>query len=76
MQQGGHVCVWYGTGYNLELFQQANARLYRQGQQYPVMIYILMCKDTIDVAAYKALSEKGTTQENLFKILNQLKKEL
>ena len=40
------------------------------------MIYILMCKDTIDVAAYKALSEKGTTQENLFKILNQLKKEL
>lgn len=76
MQQGGHICVWYGTGYNLELFQQANARLHRQGQRHPVMIYILMCRDTIDEVAYRALTEKGSTQDRLFKILNQLKSEI
>lgn len=75
MQQGGHIAVWFGTGYNLELYQQANARLYRQGQTHPVYIYHLICEGTIDETAYRLLQEKGSTQENLFKMLRYIKEQ-
>ena len=51
MQDGGHYIVWFGTGWNLELYQQANARLHRQGQQYPVQVYNLVCSGTVDERA-------------------------
>lgn len=75
MQEGGHICVWYGTGYNLELYQQANARLYRHGQENPVFIYHLMCRGTIDEVAYRILQDKGSTQDNLLRLLEALKSE-
>ena len=72
MQQGGHYIVWYGTGWNLELYQQANARLHRQGQQYPVQVYQLLCKGTVDERASSALEGKKGVQQSLLDSLNYL----
>lgn len=45
LQQGGHIAIWYSLpNWNLELYQQANARIYRQGQKEKVLIYHLMAK--------------------------------
>jgi SNF2 family DNA or RNA helicase len=65
MQMGGHICVWYGVDWNLELYQQANARLHRQGQQHPVTIIHLVAKGTIDEDIMKALQGKRATQDAL-----------
>lgn len=72
MQQGGHYIVWFGTGWNLELYQQANARLHRQGQQYPVQVYKLICSGTVDERANKALCGKTGVQQSLLDSLNYL----
>ncbi|MCI1778796.1 MAG: DEAD/DEAH box helicase [Bacteroidales bacterium] len=72
MQQGGHYIVWFGTGWNLEHYQQANARLHRQGQQYPVTVYKLVCKGTVDERASAALEGKKGVQQNLLDSLNYL----
>ena len=72
MQRGGHYIVWYGTGWNLELFQQANARLHRQGQQYPVQVYKLVCANTVDERADAALDNKKGVQQSLLDSLNYL----
>lgn len=71
MQEGGHHVVWLGTGWNLEHYQQANARLHRQGQQHPVIVHRLICPDTIDERAAAAVESKSAGQQNL---LNHLKK--
>ena len=72
MQQGGHYIVWYGTGWNLEHYQQANARLHRQGQRYPVTVYRLICRGTVDERAAAALDSKKGVQQNLLDSLNCL----
>lgn len=72
MQQGGHYIVWFGTGWNLELYQQANARLHRQGQQYPVQVYKLICDGTVDMRANMALENKKGVQQSLLDSLNYL----
>ena len=72
MQAGGHYIVWYGTGWNLELYQQANARLHRQGQQYPVHVYKLVCAHTVDERAEAALDNKKGVQQSLLDSLNYL----
>lgn len=72
MQQGGHYIVWFGTGWNLELYQQANARLHRQGQQYPVQVYKLVCANTVDERMNEALSQKKGVQQSLLDSLNYL----
>lgn len=72
MQEGGHYIVWFGLGWNLELYQQANARLHRQGQQYPVIIYRLLCDGTVDEMAERALGRKGSTQQSLLDGLKYL----
>lgn len=72
MQQGGHYIVWFGTGWNLELFQQANARLYRQGQPHPVIIYKLVVKGTVDERAAAALESKRSLQQSLLDALGEL----
>lgn len=74
MQQGGHYIVWYGTGWNLELYQQANARLHRQGQQYPVQVYKLVCASTVDERAEAALDSKKGVQQSLLDSLKYLTK--
>ena len=72
MQDGGHYIVWYGTGWNLELYPQANARLHRQGQQHPVTVYQLICTGTVDERAAAALESKKGVQQGLLDSLNYL----
>lgn len=72
MQAGGHYIVWYGTGWNLELYQQANARLHRQGQKHPVTVYKLLCAGTVDERANAALEDKKGVQQGLLDSLNYL----
>lgn len=72
MQAGGHYIVWFSTGWDLELYQQANARLHRQGQRHPVTVYKLIGKGTVDERANLALSGKTKTQQALMDGLKYL----
>ena len=72
MQEGGHYIFWFGTGWNLELYQQANARLHRQGQEHPVTVYQLICENTVDERASSALEGKKGVQQSLLDSLNYL----
>lgn len=65
MQSGGHIIVWYTPTWNLEQYQQANARLHRQGQERPVLCYRLICDGTIDERVIAAVSSKDNAQESL-----------
>lgn len=67
MQQGGHIIVWFSPTWNLELYEQANARLLRQGQTKPVIMYHLICKDTMDEVVMSALRDKSSVQELLLR---------
>lgn len=73
MQQGGHYIVWFGTGWNLELYLQANARLHRQGQRYPVHVYRLVCAGTVDERAAAAIDGKRNVQQALMDGLSYLR---
>ena len=64
--------MWFGTGFNLEQYQQANGRLYRQGQQMPVRIYHLVCSGTVDERAMAALQGKAADQEGLMQAVKEL----
>lgn len=65
MQQGGHIIVWFGLTYNLEYYQQANARLYRQGQKNSVVINHLVMAGTIDEIVLANLDRKDSMQQAL-----------
>ena len=65
LQYGGNIIVWFGLTWSLELYQQACARLYRQGQKESVVIHHLILKDTIDEDIIKAIECKGVGQELL-----------
>lgn len=71
LQDGGHVIVWYGLTWSLELYQQANARLYRQGQTKPVIIHHMVAEDTVDEQVMKALQAKDTSQAALLAALKE-----
>lgn len=75
LQKGGSIIVWFGTGFNLEQYQQANGRLYRQGQEMPVRIYHLVCTGTVDEKAMAALQNKAADQEGLMKAVKELMKQ-
>lgn len=70
LQAGGNHVVWFGLNWSLELYQQANKRLHRQGQAEKVIIHHLVTKDTRDEDVLAALESKGNIQEEL---LNSLK---
>lgn len=66
LQDGGSTIVWFGLTWSLELYQQTNARLWRQGQNdSTVVIQHIITKGTIDEDIMKALSRKDKTQEAL-----------
>lgn len=67
LQTGGSIIIWFGLTWSLELYQQANARLHRQGQTETVIIHHIIAKDTIDERVMKALEEKDTSQSALMK---------
>lgn len=65
LQQGGSTVVWFGLTWSLELYQQLNARLYRQGQKNTVFIHHIITKNTIDENVIKALEKKNVSQNSL-----------
>ncbi len=65
LQAGGSTLIWFGITWSLELYQQTNARLWRQGQQNSVVIHHIISKDTIDERVMKALKNKDSTQAAL-----------
>lgn len=69
LQDGGHHIIWFGPTWSLEQYQQANKRLHRQGQKYPVIIHHLVSEGTVDEDVIKALDRKSGTQEALLSAL-------
>lgn len=67
LQSGGSTLVWFSLTWSLELYQQTNARLYRQGQKDTVVIYHLITKNTIDEDIMKSLKRKDRIQEALMR---------
>ena len=66
LQSGGSTLIWFGLTWSLELYQQTNARLWRQGQSSKTVIIIhLITTGTIDEQILTALSEKKLTQQSL-----------
>ena len=74
LQSGGSTLIWFGLTWSLELYQQTNARLYRQGQRSEtVIIQHIIAKNTIDEQIIKALKKKDNTQSAL---INAVKAEI
>jgi len=73
LQKGGNVIVWFGLTWSLELYQQFNARLHRQGQDKPVRIFHILTKDTADKAVLEALTTKKDTQDTLLSVVESIK---
>ena len=69
LQDGGNHVIWFGLNWSLELYQQANKRLHRQGQKEKVIIHHLVCENTRDEDVMKALQSKGDVQEELLQSL-------
>ena len=65
LQEGGSALIWFGLTWSLELYQQTNARLYRQGQKNTVVIHHIITKDTIDERVLAAIAKKEKTQNAL-----------
>ena len=65
LQAGGSTLIWFGLTWSLELYQQTNARLYRQGQDSTVVIHHILTKGTIDEDVMKALKSKKKIQDAL-----------
>ena len=65
LQAGGSTLIWFGLTWSLELYQQTNARLHRQGQKETVVIHHIIAKGTIDEDVMKALRKKEKTQDAL-----------
>ena len=71
LQSGGHIMVWYGLTYSLELYQQACARLARQGQSETVVVHHIITKDTVDEDVYSALQQKDITQSKIIEAVKR-----
>lgn len=69
LQDGGHHVIWFGMTWSLEEYQQANKRLHRQGQSYPVIIHRLLVKGGVDEDAAASLESKDATQESLLRAI-------
>ena len=70
LQDGGNHIIWFGLSWNLELYQQANKRLHRQGQTQKVIIHHLVVSNGIDEDVALVLGDKGNVQA---KLMNSLK---
>jgi SNF2 family DNA or RNA helicase len=69
LQQGGNHVVWFGLNWSLELYQQANKRLHRQGQTEKVIIHHLTVSGGVDEDVVRALENKTNTQDDLMAAL-------
>lgn len=71
LQKNGHILVWFGLNWSLDLYEQFNARVRRQGQRAPVMCHRILMRDTLDQAQALALDEKAQTQAGLRNAIKQ-----
>ena len=71
LQKRGHILVWYGLNWSLDLYDQFNARIRRQGQGAPVICHRIVCADTLDQAQELALDGKAKTQSSLRKAIKE-----
>ena len=69
LQAGGHHLIWFGLNDSLELYQQTNKRLHRQGQPYPVIIHHLLVQGGTDEDVIKSLNGKANVQDSLLEAL-------
>lgn len=69
LQDGGNHVIWFGLNWSLELYQQANKRLHRQGQTQKVIIHHLAVAGGVDEDVAAALEDKGSTQDRLMNAL-------
>jgi SNF2 family DNA or RNA helicase len=74
MQQGGRIIVWHSLTWDLEIYEQANKRLHRQGQTKPVLLYHLIVRGTMDERVMRTLKGKGDTQVSLLQQIREMKK--
>lgn len=65
LQYGGSIAVWFGLTWNLEHYEQANARLFRQGQTETTVIHHIMTENSVDQDVYKGLQNKQLGQNAL-----------
>ena len=65
LQEGGSTLIWFGLTWSLELYQQTNARLHRQGQRNTVIIHHIICRGTVDEKVMEALRRKEGIQDAL-----------
>ena len=76
LQKGGNVIIWFGLCWSLELYQQFNARLHRQGQVKPVTIVHLVTAETFDERIISVLTQKAATQDSLLQALKDRRKNI
>ena len=69
LQDGGHIIIWFGLTWSLELYQQANARLHRQGQTHPVTVHHVIAEGTVDEDVLTVLTKKAGRQDALIDAL-------
>lgn len=69
LQEGGYHLIWFGLNDSLELYQQTNKRLHRQGQPYPVIIHHLLVQGGTDEDVIQSLSGKADCQDSLLEAL-------
>ncbi|MBC8580167.1 SNF2-related protein [Zhenhengia yiwuensis] len=72
LQAGGNIIIWYGLTWSLELYQQANARLYRQGQKNNVIIHHLVAEGTVDEHVMEVLQTKDKGQQGLLQAVKAM----
>lgn len=72
LQAGGNIIIWYGLTWSLELYQQANARLYRQGQKNSVIIHHLVAEGTVDEHVMEVLQTKDKGQLGLLQAVKAM----
>jgi len=74
LQRGGSMIIWFAMNWSLELYQQFNARLHRQGQEKPVRIVHMIVSNTIDERVMSVLASKDTNQSALLNALKPKRK--
>jgi SNF2 family DNA or RNA helicase len=75
LQVGGHVAVWFGLPFSLDLYEQANARLDRSGQTDEVVIHHLVAVGTVDERIMRVLQAKGNMQAALLEAVKEIKEQ-
>ncbi|MCP4990373.1 MAG: DEAD/DEAH box helicase, partial [Colwellia sp.] len=65
LQDSGSIVVWFGINWALELYLQTNGRVDRQGQNHPVSIIRILCRDSVDLAVADSIERKDDSQRGL-----------